>query len=99
MTYIKRLESDQSPVDQTEELTGVAAARERLVVGLRLLQGVNIAALETMTGLTFENTLPVATRDLLTDSGLIEISAGVCRLTQRGIMVSDGVAEAILQLQ
>ena len=99
MTYIKRLESDQSPIDQTEQLAGADAARERLVVGMRLLRGVNIAALETMTSVTFESTLPLATRDLLTDSGLIEISAGVCRLTARGVMVSDGVAETILQLR
>ena len=96
MTYIKRLESDQSPIDQTEQLAGVDAARERLVVGMRLLRGVNIAALETMTGVTLERTLPQATRKLLIESDLIQIVDGACRLTRRGVMVSDGVAEAIL---
>ncbi len=96
LTYMKRLESDESPIAQTEQLTGIAAARERLVVGMRLLRGVNIAALETMTGVEFDSTLPAATQELLIGSGLIEIADGVCKLTRRGVMVSDGVAETIL---
>ena len=93
---MKRLEAGQSPTAQTEQLTGVAAARERLVVGMRLLRGVNLAELEAMTGVSMERTLPPATRELLVESDLIEIIDGVCRLTRRGIMVSDGVAETIL---
>ena len=93
---MKRLEAGQSPTAQTEQLTGVAAARERLVVGMRLLRGVNLAELEAMTGVALDRTLPPATRELLIESDLIEIADGVCRLTRRGVMVSDGVAETIL---
>ena len=96
LTYMKRLEAGQSPTAQTEQLSGVAAARERLVVGMRLLRGVNLAELEAMTGVALDRTLPQATRKLLIESDLIAITDGVCRLTRRGIMVSDGVAEAIL---
>jgi len=96
LTYMKRLESGKSPTDQTEQLTGVAAARERLVVGMRLLRGVNIQQLEASTGVAFDDVFPAATRETLVSADLIEITAGVCRLTQRGVMVSDGVATAIL---
>ena len=96
LTYMKRLEAGQSPIAQTEQLTGLAAARERLVVGMRLLRGVNLAELEAMTGVALDRTLPLATRELLIQSDLIEIADGVCRLTRRGVMVSDGVAETIL---
>ena len=96
LTYMKRLEAGQSPTAQTEQLTGLAAARERLVVGMRLLRGVNLAELEAMTGVALDRTLPPATRELLIESDLIEIADGVCRLTRRGVMVSDGVAETIL---
>ena len=96
LTYMKRLESGQNPTDQMEQLTGVAAARERLVVGMRMLEGVNIQQLETSTEIAFADILPVATREPLINGNLIEIAAGVCRLTHRGVMVSDGVAEEIL---
>ena len=96
LTYMKRLEAGQNPTEQTEQLTGVAAARERLVVGMRLLQGVNVAQLEAATGVAFETILPRSTLEPLVSENLVEISAGVCRLTRRGVMVSDGVAAAIL---
>lgn len=96
LTYMKRLEAGQSPTDQAEQLTGLAAARERLVVGMRLLRGVNVQLLETSTGVPFDEILSAEARETLVSAKLIEISAGVCRLTQRGVMVSDGVAAAIL---
>ena len=96
LTYMKRLEAGQSPADQTEQLTGIAAARERLVVGMRMLRGVNVKQLEMSSGVGFDEILPIATREPLIGGDLIEITAGVCRLTQRGVMVSDGVAAAIL---
>ena len=96
LTYMKRLETGQSPTDQTEQLTGIAAARERLVVGMRMLRGVNVQSLETSAGIAFDDILPAATREPLISGNLIEITAGVCRLTHRGVMVSDGVAGAIL---
>ena len=96
LTYMKRLESGQSPTDQIEQLTGIAAARERLVVGMRMLRGVNIQRLATSTGIAFDDILPDSTRETLVSADLIEIAAGVCRLTHRGVMVSDGVAAAIL---
>ena len=93
---MKRLEAGESPVDHTEQLTGVAAARERLVVGMRMLRGVNVQRLESSAGIAFTDILPAAIRETLVNANLIEISAGVCRLTHRGVMVSDGVAAAIL---
>ena len=96
LTYMKRLEAGQSPTDQTEQLTGVAAARERLAVGMRLLKGVNVQQLEKSTGILFDKILPPATREPLVNANLIEFSTDVCRLTHRGVMVSDGVAAAIL---
>ena len=96
MQYLKRLETGEDPTDHVEQLTGRAAARERLAVGLRLLKGVEIDSFETTTGIHFSAALPNATRQSLTDHGLIEISHGVCKLTRRGVMVSDGVASEIL---
>ena len=96
LTYMKRLEAGESPTDQTEQLTGIAAARERLVVGMRMLRGVNVKQLEASFGLSFDEILPAVTREPLIKANLIEISADVCRLTHRGVMVSDGVAAAIL---
>ena len=96
LTYMKRLEAGESPTDQTEQLTGIAAARERLVVGMRMLRGVNVKQLQASFGISFDEILPAVTREPLIEANLIEISADVCRLTHRGVMVSDGVAAAIL---
>ena len=96
ITYMKRLEAGQNPTDHTEQLNGIAAARERLVVGMRMLRGVNVQRLETSTCIAFDDILPEATREALVSANLIEIADGVCRLTRRGVMVSDGIAAAIL---
>ena len=63
LTYMKRLEAGQNPTAQTEQLTGVAAARERLVVGMRMLKGVNVQLLESSTGVAFNEILPKETRE------------------------------------
>lgn len=96
LAYMKRIEVGDSPVNDIEHLTGLAAARERLAVGLRLLQGVDVATLEAFSELPFEKILSTQIAEMLVQNGLLEFFGGRCRLTSKGIMVSDSIATSIL---
>lgn len=99
LQYMKRLESGLSPVDQTEQLKGLEAARERLVVGLRMLDGVLVSQLERETGFSLDQILGKA-KTMLRQHDWLEIKPWGndhrCALSPQGVLLSDGVASLIL---
>jgi oxygen-independent coproporphyrinogen-3 oxidase len=97
LTYMKRIEAGECPAADVETLAGIAAARERLVVGLRLLGGVNIQSLKTATGFALDEVLDESKAQVLLAHKLIELTAGVVRLTKKGVMLCDSVAGLILK--
>jgi coproporphyrinogen III oxidase-like Fe-S oxidoreductase len=94
---MKRIEAGECPAADVETLAGIAAARERLVVGLRLLGGVNIQSLKTATGFALDEVLDESKAQVLLAHKLIELTAGVVRLTKKGVMLCDSVAGLILK--
>ena len=99
--YMKRIEAGKSPVEEREQLTGVDAAKERLAIGLRRLDGVEVAKLESSTGYSIETILGEAIHGLL-EHRLVEFAINskqqaVFRLTEKGVMLGDGVASLILK--
>ncbi|HUG67953.1 MAG TPA: radical SAM family heme chaperone HemW [Pirellulaceae bacterium] len=89
-TYLNRILSDQSPVAESETLSHEDAARERLVFGLRRLEGVGRENFKSQTGfeidqLVGESLAEFASRDLLEDTG------SRIRLTRQGLLVSDSI--------
>lgn len=99
LTYMKRIEADECPIADVERLTGTAAARERLVVGLRLTEGVDLDLLEKSAGVPFGELLPQSKLQTLLDHHLVELVETNFRLTQKGVMLSDSVAGVILENQ
>lgn len=97
LTYMKRIESGECPAVDSETLAGIAAARERLVVGLRLREGVHVESLEAATGFAFNEVLIQSKAETLVEHELIELADGAVRLTAKGVMLSDGVASLILK--
>lgn len=95
MQYMKLLENGSSPTAHVEKLDGLESSREQLVVGLRRRVGVSLQAFHQRTGNTVEEALGSVAAELI-EHGLIVIEDDHCRLTQRGIMVSDGIASRIL---
>ncbi len=95
LTYIRRLSHDQSPVAETEDLDDTTLARERMVFGLRRLQGVSLLEFEDETGLEpwhlFGSALP-----WMVDEGLLTVVDGVLKMTPAGLLVSDSLWPQLL---
>lgn len=89
-TYLQRVLNGQSPVAETETLPPEARARERLVFGMRRLEGVSCADFESETGFTID-ALVGAQLLPLRELGLIEVDADRIRLTRAGLLISDAI--------
>jgi oxygen-independent coproporphyrinogen-3 oxidase len=95
-TWLKRVLSGRSPVAERERLAPAAAARERLVFQLRMLQGVDRREFEQQTGYTVDQLVG----DLLPGLvrlGLLEDHAGRLRLSREGLMISDSLWPEFLE--
>lgn len=95
VTYIRRSLAGLSPVAEWERLPPEDAARERLVFGLRRMEGVPAADFERDTGFSIELLVGHALPQFL-EWGLLEWSGGRLRLTRNGVLVSDGIWRSFL---
>ena len=94
-TYLKRIAAGQSPVTDREQLDAWELAVDRLVFGLRQMDGFSVAGFRAATGFDVAELVTVNFPDLL-DQELMTISDGQCRLTPRGIMLYDAVANRVM---
>lgn len=92
--YARRLEHDQPVVEDSEFLTREQSAHERLLLGLRTAQGVDLCRFRREFGDNSYNRLQV-TLGPLSDAGLLLIRDGQVRLTDRGILLCN---EALARL-
>jgi len=84
--YVDRLQRGALPVEQLERLTPEAALEEELFLGLRQLDGIDVARIEKDYAVT------LATRfDPLANSGLLEWEGHVVRLAPSRLSVSNEV--------
>ncbi len=95
-TYLQRVMQGQSPVAESEKLEAEDAARERLVFGLRRLEGVDCEAFERETGYRVEALGGAALKEYQ-QHGLLEMREGTLRLTRKGLLVSDALWPAFLR--
>lgn len=95
-TYLQRVLSGKSPVAESEQLEPEDAARERLVFGMRRLQGVDCEAFERETGYSVQ-TLGGSALVEYQRHGLMELKDGSLRLTRKGLLVSDALWPAFLR--
>jgi oxygen-independent coproporphyrinogen-3 oxidase len=89
-TYIRRVLAGRSPVADSEELSAEDRARERLVFGLRRLEGIPLAHFACQTGFRAES-LGGEALVRFVSQGLLERTATHLRLTRRGLLVSDAL--------
>ena len=89
--YMKRVESEASPVDFHEALTGEVSMGETMMLGLRLVrEGVAFARFAEMHGQTMQAAFgPVL--DRLQDAGLLASDGERVRLTSRGLFLGNRV--------
>lgn len=89
-TYLARMEQGKSPVAEQEELSLEERARERLVFGLRRIEGV---ALSNFVGETGFELLPLGGKPLARylAQGWMEKTETHLRLTRAGLLISDSL--------
>ncbi|MBM3999387.1 MAG: radical SAM family heme chaperone HemW [Planctomycetes bacterium] len=96
LAYIRRVERGESPVVDWEMLDAESRARERLVFGLRRLEGVARGAFQTRTGHSIDD-LAGSAVERFVSLGLLEDDGSIVRLTRRGLMVSDAMWPDLLR--
>jgi oxygen-independent coproporphyrinogen-3 oxidase len=94
-TWIRRLEAGESPVAEREELTPEEKARERLVFGLRRLEGVSRKDFATQTGYEID-ALAGKQIERFASLGFLSSDAEGVRLKREGLMVSDAIWPELL---
>ncbi len=94
-TWMRRLEAGESPVAEREQLTPEEKARERLVFGLRRLEGVRRQDFATQTGYQVEQ-LAGKEIERFTSLGLLSSDDECVRLTRAGLLVSDAIWPELL---
>ncbi|MEX1039905.1 MAG: radical SAM family heme chaperone HemW [Pirellulaceae bacterium] len=94
-TYIKKVLAGESPIAERDALTPEQRARERLVFGLRRVEGIDIERFAAEVGFSVENLAAKEIENFVT-WGLIEREGNQLRLTREGLLLSDSVAVALL---
>jgi len=94
-TWIRRVLAGEDAVGDREQLDPEASARERLILGLRQIEGLNVASFETRTGFALETLGGDALHKLL-DQSLLELNDGTLRLSPEGRFFYDTVAAELV---
>jgi len=89
-TYLRRVLAGESPVAETETLSAEDAARERLIFGLRRLEGVDRQTFAKETGYEIDELAGDVVRKYV-DLELLESTPKLLRLTREGLLVSDAM--------
>lgn len=94
-TYLKRVLSGHSPVAERERLAPPDAARERLVFGLRMLEGVERADFAAATGFEIEELVGDALQRFV-EQGFLADTGSRIHLTRAGLLISDALWPSFL---
>ena len=94
-TYLKRVLAGESPVAEREQLDPEARARERLVLGLRRLEGVERKRFAATTGYAVDQ-LAAEAIARFTALGLLADDGQRVQLTREGLYVSDALWPKLL---
>jgi oxygen-independent coproporphyrinogen-3 oxidase len=89
-TYLKRVLSGQSPVEDAEELPAEARARELLVFGLRRMEGVSRSGFYERTGYHIDELIERPLRKFV-ELRLLADDGERIKLTREGLFVSDAI--------
>ncbi len=90
VAYIRRVLAGQSPVAESEILSPLAAAREKLVFGLRMLAGIDLEQLAQETGFGI-GTIAEPAMSRWVELGMLERRDARVRLTRQGLLISDAL--------
>jgi oxygen-independent coproporphyrinogen-3 oxidase len=84
--YVKEIENGRLPMEQHEKLTAESALEEELFLGLRQLDGIDLAQIEREYGVSLAGRF-----DPLASAGFVERDGGVVRLAPGRLSISNEV--------
>jgi oxygen-independent coproporphyrinogen-3 oxidase len=88
--YLGVLDGSELPHTERRILDRREAMAERMFLGLRMSEGVNLAAFEREFGVSFHHVFGAACADLFS-AGLLETHSGFLRLSRQGMLLSNQV--------
>jgi oxygen-independent coproporphyrinogen-3 oxidase len=88
--YMQRLDSNQRPIELSETIEQDAALYESLFLGLRRVEGVDVADIQSRYGVNLL-TAYQAELEELDNAGLVAISPAAIKLTRKGYFLSNEV--------
>ncbi len=94
--WIARVMAGESPIAESEDLSPEEMARERLVFGLRRLEGYDIKAFARETGFQIDDLAGPRLAQFV-EQGYLSRAAGRLRLTRAGLLISDALWPYLLQ--
>ena len=94
-TWLSRIRTGNDPIAEVEVLSAEEQAREAVMVGLRLVRGIDIAEFEGRFGFGLLDLGGDAAQGFL-EKGWLEIGEGRLRLTRRGRCFADSVVMEFL---
>lgn len=94
-TWLQRMQEGKSPIGDAEELSPEDRAREALVLGLRRTTGIDLAQFHADTGFEVDE-LTANRLEVYLDSGLVEQTSRILRITRAGRFVADSIAVDLL---
>lgn len=95
-TYLRKLRSGQDAVAESEQLTREEVLRERLVFGLRRLEGVSLTELSDWWGGSVSELFEPHLGHYI-DHGWLQQTGDQVSLTRAGLVVSDGLWPNLLR--
>lgn len=90
--YVKAIEGGRLPVEQREEVTSEMALEEELFLGLRKLEGIDLARIEKEYAVELEERIAP-----LQSAGLLEREGDVVRLAEGKLSVSNEVFVGLMR--
>ena len=94
--WLQAIESQGTALSEDLAVSREDRATEALMMGLRLKEGLDLAAFEARTGRSLAQTVDQRALDWLKDDGLIAEEAGRLRLTQKGWPLLNSVTGSLL---
>ena len=88
--YVRRLSCGMKPVDVHESVEANPATRESIFLGLRTMKGIDLAQFKQEYGHALAQQLENNAVPLV-QAGLLLVTGGRLKLTDRGILLSDEV--------
>ena len=89
-TYINRMLQGASPIAESDTLTPEDIAREKLVFGLRRMDGINVENFQVDTGFSLEQLVGNTIDDLI-GLRMLQLKRNQLQLTRNGLLVSDSI--------